>query len=168
MLGHNLPQYKCYLAGPITGLSYDKAANDWRKDVTDKLHDLAPHIHPFSPMRGKQHLIGYGAKPLPGAPDSTRSKAISTDKAIITRDTYDVRTADALFINLLPAKELGKVSIGTVFEIGYAAAHQKPMIVVTTPDNPHHHIFVESVAGYVVDNVNEGIEILINLLSPGI
>lgn len=162
-----LPQYKVYLAGPITGLTYDQAANDWRKDVTEKLRDLAPHIHPFSPMRGKQHLVKHGVKPLPGAPNSTRSKAISTDRAIITRDSHDVRTADALFINFLPAMLTGRVSIGTVWEMGHASAFNIPMIVVSTPDNPHHHLFVEATAGYVVDNIAEGLEILIHLFTPG-
>ncbi len=157
---------KVYLAGPITGLSYGEAALGWRQYVHEKMTAEAPHIQCYSPMRGKQFLIKHGDKPLPGTPDNAGTRSpISTDRAVITRDRYDVQSADALFINFLGAKI---VSIGTVWEIGQADAFRKPMIVCMEPGNLHEHIFINGTAGYVVDNIDEGLGILKHLFTHGV
>ena len=43
-----------YLAGPITGLSYGAARQGWREEMKKLLPD---HVHPMSPMRGKDFLL---------------------------------------------------------------------------------------------------------------
>lgn len=41
-----------YLAGPITGLTYN-GCTEWREVVREK---VSPYINTISPMRGKQRL----------------------------------------------------------------------------------------------------------------
>lgn len=78
----------------------------------------------------------------------------------VTRDRFDVRTADALLINLLGAP---RVSIGTMVELGWADAYRIPVVTVMDPDdklNPHAHDFVRILSGTVVDTLDKAIDII--------
>ena len=146
--------YKVYLAGPITGLSFDGASN-WREAV---ISSLPSHIIGLSPLRGKEYLEKETA-----LKDSYDMHALSTKKAIVTRDRFDATRCDVLFVNLLGAKT---VSIGTVMEIAWADAHRIPIIVVMEEGNIHTHGMLTEVAGYVVNTLAEGIFILKSILTP--
>jgi len=54
---------KIYLAGPISGLTFE-GAQDWRNYFTSK---ISPEIDCFSPLRGKDYLKIRG--PLEGSYD---------------------------------------------------------------------------------------------------
>lgn len=153
---------RVYLAGPITGLSFE-GATDWRDEVTDL---LLPNIVGVSPMRGKDYLRGYSS--IGGSPEdfNAMGQAMSTPKAIVTRDRNDVETCDAVIMNLLDAT---KISIGTMIEVGWADAYRKPLILVIEPEgkqhaggmgvpdtvNPHWHGMVTEIAGYSVTTLEE-------------
>lgn len=147
--------YLVYLAGPITGLSYDGAV-DWREHAIKTLADSG--IMGLSPMRGKQYLAGkeYVA-------DSYAEFTMSTPKAIVTRDRFDSTRCDVLLVNLLGSK---KVSIGTVMEIAWADAARIPIVVVMEKGNIHEHSMLVQVSGYVVETLEEAIQVVIRILTP--
>lgn len=144
-----------YLGGPITGLTYD-GCTEWREFVMDAVGD---DINTISPMRGKQRL----KEMLSGEviEDVHDYDYLASYKGINCRDYWDVQRCDVVFVNLLGAK---KVSIGTVMEIAWARAFDKPVICVMEIDNIHRHSMLEFACGYVVTDMNTAIIILKSLL----
>ena len=146
---------KVYLAGPISGLTYD-GAQSWRKVVTDT---LAPDITCYSPLRQKHYLRSEGT-----LEQSYTCHELSTDRGIMTRDHWDCMTSDVVFANLLGAT---RISIGTVMELAWAFAYRKPLIVVMEPENnAHEHPMIREALGYRVDSLERGVEIARALLLP--
>lgn len=144
-----------YLAGPITGLSYD-GATDWRYGV---MKALAPEIDAFSPLRGKNYLLGQTT-----IQDSYNEHVMSTSKAIFARDHFDCKRCDALFVNLLGAK---RVSIGTVMEIAWAHAYGKIVILVMEREgNVHEHSMLREACAYRVETLEEAVDLTRIMLLP--
>jgi len=141
-----------YLAGPITGLSYEQVT-EWRTTVTQTLEGIITCV---SPMRGKIYLLNEVK-----IEDAYEHYNMSSQKAIFARDMFDVARTDSLFVNLLNAK---RVSIGSVMEITYAWVLRKPCIIVMENDNIHHHAMIREAAPWIVTTVDEGIEIARKLL----
>lgn len=157
-----------YLAGPITGLDYKTARHGWRQVFADRMRDLAPHIECFSPMRAKEFLDGQQSLQCKGAELEALGHALSRPLGILTRDANDVANRDLVVANFLGAE---RVSIGTVWEIGFAAAQvpRKPLIVIMEKEgNLHDHVFVTHTAGYRVETVEEAALIAASILTPGI
>lgn len=143
---------KIYLAGPITGLSYDDA-NDWRDYVTGKLSGIAECI---SPMRAKGFLKSVGNLGKSGY----EANPLSSQKGITTRDRWDVSRCDAVFMFLGDSES---VSIGTMIEAGWADAYRKPVILVIGKDfesTPYNHCMLKELSGYIVCGLDEGIQIV--------
>jgi nucleoside 2-deoxyribosyltransferase len=153
-----------YLAGPITGLSYADARYTWRHQFASLLKSGGHDIECFSPMRQKDFLAGQQCE---GDAKSLRDhdEALARPSGILTRDFNDVRSRDAVVACFLGAK---RVSIGTVWEIGVAYSHKKPLVVVMEPGNLHDHLFITETAGYVVPTLAEAAHIIASLLSPGL
>lgn len=145
-----------YLAGPITGCTYD-GCTGWRQKVMDSVPSF---IHTISPMRGKQRL----REKISGEPieDHYDDNPLTTTKGINSRDYFDVSRCDVVFVNFLGAS---RVSIGTVMEIAWAKALGKLVICVMEKDNIHHHAMVNECCAYIVDSLDQGIDILISSLS---
>lgn len=154
-----------YLAGPITGLTYQQAAQTWRKEFANLLHARAPHIECFSPMRAKEFLDNDQSLGCTGVELDKIGHALARPLGILARDSNDVRNRDAIVACFLGATD--RVSIGTVWEIGHARALNKPIIVVMEPTgNIHDHVFITHSAGYVVDTLDEAALICGTLLTP--
>ena len=113
-----------YTAGPITGLSYAAARRSWRERIVEL---LPPHILTRSPMRGKEALMNLTSIGGDAETMTSFGLAIATPKGIVCRDINDIRSVDALVVNLLGAH---CVSIGTVAEIGAAYISGKPIILL--------------------------------------
>lgn len=157
-----------YLAGPITGLDYERARFGWRTLFADRMKTLAPHVECFSPMRSKEFLTGQQSLQCKGEDLEKIGHALARPLGILTRDANDVANRDLIVANFLGAE---RVSIGTVWEIGFAAAQtpRKPLIVIMEPEgNLHQHVFVTHTAGYVVESVEEAVMIAASILTPGI
>ncbi len=157
-----------YLAGPITGLDYKTARFSWRQEFSDRMKELAPHVDVFSPMRQKEFLDGHQSLECKGVDLDKIGQALSRPLGILTRDANDVSNRDLVVANFLGAQ---RVSIGTVWEIGFAAAQipRKPLIVIMEDEgNVHDHVFVTHTAGYRVNNLEEAALIAASLLTPGI
>ncbi len=73
------------------------------------------------------------------------------------RDSFDVRTADALVVNLTGAK---KVSIGTVMEIAWAWEKRTPVIAIVEEGNIHEHSMLYEAIGWRVTTLDEAMYIL--------
>ncbi len=147
---------KVYLAGAISGLTYDQS-EDWRDQAIDKL--AGKNISGFSPLRAKDYLRDVG-----NIEQSYTINPLSTDRGIITRDRWDVMTADAVLFYLIGAT---RVSIGTCIEFGWADAFRKPTVLVMEKEgNIHDHPMVREVSGFRVETLDEGIKILDHILNP--
>src|SRR5438128_1949417 len=130
---------KLYLAGAISGLSWEQATG-WRRRAARELALYG--IKTFSPLRYKDFLESETS-----IQDSYPDFALATPKAIYTRDKWDVSRCDILFVNLLGTT---RVSIGTVMEIAWGDMLNKPIIIVAEKDNTHLHAMVRESAGYIV------------------
>lgn len=150
-----------YLAGPITGLSYEDARNGWRRRFKELLGNT--HIKCFSPMRGKDFLAGE--KSIKGNPLMYADKAMATSKGILGRDHFDVQNCDVVVANFLGAE---RVSIGTCVEFGWASAYRKPVVMIVDDNNLHNHAFLHEIATYVVKTPEEAAFLTKTLLTEGV
>lgn len=147
--------YIVYLAGPITGLSFD-ASVDWRDWVIGK---LPPEIQGMSPLRGKTYLEGESK-----IEDEYCQSVLSCARGITTRDFNDVKRADMILVNFLGAKT---PSIGTVMEIAWAKAFQTPVVMVMEKDsNPNDHAMIRECVGFRVETLQQAVEIVKVTLMP--
>jgi nucleoside 2-deoxyribosyltransferase len=140
--------FKVYLAGAISGLTYDQG-QDWRVQVKEA---LAPEIACYSPLRAKDYLRSAGV-----LEQFYESTPLSTDRGIMTRDYNDCITSDLIFVNLLGATP--RVSIGTMMELGFAYAHRKPVVMVIEDDrkNIHDYPMVREAVGFRFNNIEGAI-----------
>jgi nucleoside 2-deoxyribosyltransferase len=168
-----VPEHKVYLAGPITGLTFEDA-DDWRQYARERLsapvqHEnvlLQQHASPsgivgYSPLRAKDYLLERGV--LSGHPDAYTDQVLSSAKGILTRDHWDVSTCDMMLVNFLGATS---VSIGTVMEIAYASAYRKPVVVAMESDNVHVHAMLTESVGWIVDDLDYACDLVRAILLP--
>ncbi|MCB2106378.1 MAG: hypothetical protein KDE14_01700 [Rhodobacteraceae bacterium] len=143
-----------YLAGPISGLTYD-GAEDWRKLAKAS---LAGHgIKAVSPLRGKDYLRGMPALTADCAGYGDLN-CMSSPRGIMTRDRFDATRCDTLLVNLIGAE---RVSIGTVMEIAWADQCRTPIVVAIEPHgNPHEHAMITEAIGFRVPSLSEAIHVV--------
>ena len=147
---------KIYLAGPISGLTYE-GSEAWRDEFR---HKIDPRIDAYSPLRGKEYLTMRG--PLEGSYDEF---PLSTDQGITTRDRFDCMGADLVVFYLLGAT---RVSIGTMIEFGWCDAARNPAIVIMEKSgNIHEYPMIRQIAQFRVDNLNDAVKIANLILLPG-
>jgi nucleoside 2-deoxyribosyltransferase len=147
---------RIYLAGPITGLTYD-GAQDWRKAARDALKPDG--ISAYSPLRQMNFL--RSAVVLEG---SYETHPLSTSRGIMTRDHDDCMKADLILANLLGAD---RVSIGTVMEIAWAYAYRVPVVAMIEPSgNVHDHSMIREALGYRVSDLESAIDLVRSILLP--
>lgn len=161
-------KYKVYLAGPITGSTFEEAQN-WRTEVAQKLEykdclmpDLDGAIHVparsniecLTPLRGNEHLIGKGTINCHAYDEDPTT----TGKGITRRDMRDVLVSDCVFVNLLNTGN--RISVGTVMEIAWAYQNRIPLVCVMEKDNKHHHAMVDECCTYIVTTLEEGIKLV--------
>lgn len=144
---------RVYLAGPITGLTYD-AADDWRIYAKEQLLPAQG----FDPLRGKEYLRAHGVL----EDQYLEVHPLSTAHGITSRDRNDVRTADVVLANFLGAT---RVSIGTMIEFGWADAFRVPVVAVMEPENVHRHAMAVEIAGWITESLDDGIGIARTVLA---
>lgn len=148
--------FSVYLAGPISGLTYDQA-DDWRRIAYDEL--ARGGIHAMSPLRYKEYLRHMVAGELsPTCAGYGELHCLSSPRGIMTRDRMDATRCDALLVNFLGAT---RVSIGTVMEIAWADAHRIPVVcVMEESGNPHEHAMISEAIGFRVKTLDEAIHVV--------
>lgn len=145
---------RVYLAGPISGQLYDQAT-DWRVECQEWLERRGAEV--LSPMRGKADL--KSARPIEGGyPDHP----FAGERAIITRDRFDVTSSDVVLMNLLPMGN--RISIGTFIELGWADACRTPVVMIRTPDCLSHHPMVDQLIGFEVQSLGAALQTVKTLL----
>lgn len=142
-----------FLAGPLTGISYNDAL-EWRKYVERR---LPPDVIAFSALRGKAYVERETV-----LKDAYPDHLLSTPQGTITRDRFDVSRCDALFVNFLKAD---RVSIGTIMEMAWADAWRIPIILAMENGNIHDHAFVRQVAAFITDDLDEAIRTAANVVA---
>jgi nucleoside 2-deoxyribosyltransferase len=145
---------KIYLAGPISGLSYNEVVSRY---TAAKITLEAAGYTVYHPMTGKTHLrneLEFKAKNYNNSP-------ISTNHAIIERDHWMVDQVDMVLADL--TNGVSRVSIGTCFELAWAAAQGKHTIVVMQENNIHQHAFVIEAADIIFETLEEATSYLIEL-----
>lgn len=143
---------KIYLAGPISGLSYDEVT-DFFTSKYEKLKDFYDITHP---MLGKDYLRnelefkahGYG-------------NPISTNHSITLTDFWRVDQSDILFIDF--SSGVDRVSIGGVAEMSRAFAKNKLIITVLPDNNIHNHAFILEMSTTIFKTNEEAIDYLLNI-----
>ena len=117
-----------------------------------------PNAYTLHPMAGKGSLRcelefkahGYDNDPL------------TSNHAILQRDTWMVQQADIVFLNLANAKE--RVSIGCCMELALAYYLRKYTVVVLPKDNIHNHAFVLEASDVIFEEENEAIAYINKLI----
>jgi nucleoside 2-deoxyribosyltransferase len=145
---------KIYLAGPISGKSYDEVVDLYRGKA-----ELLRHYgyDVLCPMTGKTHLRNeldlkaYGLNDHP----------TSTNHGIFERDKWMVSNCDIVLADLSNAES--RISIGTMMELAWAAAYGKHSVVVMQADNIHQHAFVLEAADMVFPDIEQAVAYLAEL-----
>ena len=163
---------KVYLAGPITGLTHDEAKGTWRQQVKDAFLTPSPMRRPYDPnakdypdnrvsfycpMRNNESV--NDGKPI-SATDAPPAH-ITSDRGVMMRDKWDVKSADIVFVNLCSPR---RISVGTVIEIAWAHLLDKPCIVCMEEDNVHRHAMLNNCASIIVPTLEDGIQVLKDML----
>jgi nucleoside 2-deoxyribosyltransferase len=146
-----------YLAGPITGLTWNEAVG-WREYVASVLR--SDGITCWSPLRGKDFLqsVGRIADSYPGV------HPLSSPAGIVARDRWDVQRADVVLANLTGTK---RASIGTILELAWADSARVPVVGVWEEGNVHDHAMIRQIVPYVVRDLDHGLEVVRSLLLEG-
>ena len=140
-----------YLSGPIRHVSAAVAIY-WRKRAE---HILAEEgITALNPLRGKH----YSETDQRWCPDN-----LTTDRAIFTRDYSDVQRSDALLVCLNDPND--KSTTGTNFEVAWAYQLALPIITVVR-DGRRISPFMQQATSIQVDNLDEGIQLIKEMLLP--
>lgn len=143
-----------YLAGPISGLTYD-GAEAWREEARTALEPSG--IKTLSPLRGKDYLKAIGVIDQIGVAYAAMG-VLSTSRGVITRDRYDATRCDALLVNLLGAS---RISIGTMFEIAWADLKRIPIVLMMEAEgNVHDHMMLREQTGYQVESLEAAVHVL--------
>lgn len=148
---------RIYLAGPITSFTENQAST-WRKTVTNHLSKF--NIECFSPMRDTKSL----PENTPICGKTEYGCAFTSSKGVMSRDFFDVKRADLVFVNFLGSKQ---VSVGTVMEVAWAWQMQKPIVVVADKDDYHvNHLMMKEAISVQVSTISEGMDAAISFLIP--
>lgn len=142
-----------YLAGPISGLTYDDGQN-WRDHF---IEELSPDILCASPLRAKSYLKSEGVL------EQSYQQPLSSDKGVMTRDHFDCYRSDLILCNFLGAS---RISIGSVMECAWAHAYRKPLVLMMEKNNVHNHPMIRESAGFIVEDMEEAAEIIRAILQP--
>jgi len=133
---------KIYLAGPMAGLSI-KEAKQWRIALTS-YSDLFELLSPCRDHEDIEGVIeGHGGG----------EAFMCKPKEIYSRDTHDIFRSDAILVNFTNAE---KISIGTVFELGYASGLGKPIVTVGLKEGIHDHVFTQECGIVHAESLAEG------------
>ena len=148
-----------YLAGPIVNQTFDQAS-DWRNEAAERF--AAQGIRSLNPMRSKGHLADV---PVIGHSDGVYEPYLSRHQDILARDISDVRRADVVLVNLLPAP-VDNRSVGTIMEVAVAFELQKPMVCAIQPDHHllQHPMFQEATRPFRTDDFEKALDAIVWIL----
>lgn len=145
-----MDKLKLYLAHPISGMSADEVFSYYNM-MTNMLDCYAI----LSPMIGKEHL-----RTEKEFKAHSYQHPVSTNKAILGRDSWMVRTCDVLYLDLMDATS---ISIGCTSELAWAWMLGKHTVISMQQDNVHQHAFILEMGNIVFSTRMEAVEYLVKL-----
>jgi len=147
-----------YLSGPIGGHTTEDAT-DWREEAMVSLNRAK--ITAFSPLRNEEYIMVGDKLPL----EASGYGGVQIDAYGMTvRDKFDARTTDLMIANFTLSGD--RPSFGTMIEIGWADAYGVPIIVVINTKNIHNHPMLLSMAGYIVNSIEDAVTLAKAILLP--
>lgn len=146
-----------YLAGPITGLTYQKATA-WRQDIRNRLKLKTAGWNPISPLDGWEFIESQHEGPIPAFFEDEQEQD-GAAKAV-RDDLAKIDMSRAVLLNLHGAKY---PSIGSMAEMGYAFARTLPIVTIVRDDEVHWHPFVTNLSYTVVDSFDQAVLALARL-----
>ena len=147
-----------YLAGPITGLTFDECT-DWRQHAVRRL--ASQGIKGLTPLRGKEYLNSFGKLSGHGR-EYADAGVLSTARAVMTRDRFDATRCDVLLVNLLGAKI---ISVGTVMEMAWADLRRTPIVcAIEKTGNIHEHMMIDQAIGFRLESLDEALSVVESIL----
>ena len=136
---------RVYLAGPISGYT-EEEAYDWREEAKRVLEAHGATV--YTPRR-------VDFMEVDGDRLIERDRQAGIEAAL--RDYAQVQSCDFLLVNLAYAQ---RISIGTMIELGWAAAFRKPALVILPSGALHDHSFVHFCASVVVPNLEAALSLI--------
>lgn len=140
---------RIYLAGPISGKSYDEVCNRLA-NTSLRLKLMGYEVQ--NPMTGKGQLRTekeFVARDY--------RHPVATNHAIIERDRWMVKRSDVVFVNLMEAEEK---SIGSIMELAWAHDNGVHTVVAMPETGPHNHAFIIEAADILFHDAEEAIQYL--------
>lgn len=147
-----------YLAGPILHCT-EFEANDWRGRVDRVLRrqtdGLIRGISPLrcEPIHGETYVANY--------PD----EKFGSSRAIMNKNMFDVKNCDMVLAYLPKPPDGRQQSWGTLMEIGWARAFDKPVVLVTDDPKVVEHPVLNACAGWVLPHLDDGLDVVVGILS---
>lgn len=147
---------RIYLSVPISGSDVNSIRERvmfWKR----KLKELGFFV--FHPFLGEKFL-----RPQQNVQKDTESfPSIKTDKFIFNRDLAMIDKSDWVLVDLRREKYIHK---GCIFEMGYAFAQKKHIILVIEDEgNPNDHAFIRQAAGAYFSNPEDALNHLEKMTS---
>lgn len=139
-----------YLAGPLTGQKNEDIV-DWRMSATSRLKEIGITTH--SPIEAIRHRLARNEDFPNASPDGDIAEH---PDLIFDKDTFLVRKSDLVLMDLRTSWK----SVGTLFELGYAHAYNKPVVVICKPSTIERHPFIyrSSVVTHELDDALDAVE----------
>lgn len=139
-----------YLAGPMIGLTWEECLG-WREHVEVELGRDWKIISPARPQKDvdRSKMIKLQTR------KDNKLHLVDTATGVVASDTFFIKQSDWILANLTNAP---KPSIGTMWELGYAYALQKNIIVVMDDNNVHNHPFTRRGVDLFCPTLDEAIE----------
>jgi nucleoside 2-deoxyribosyltransferase len=144
-----------YLAGPIEGCTKGEA-NDWRIDAIN--HLACYGIAGISPLRCEP-IIGerYNIEHV--------DPKFGTARAIGSKNVFDARTCDMTLVYLPKVLNARRPSYGSIIELAWAHVLGKPTVLVTDDPTVREHPVVNACAGWLLDDLDDGLEVAVGILA---
>src|SRR6185437_4823995 len=141
-----------YLAGPILGRTHAEA-NNWRRDFGSQL--AAFGIVGVSPLRcepliGERYSLNY--------PDPR----LGTPRAIASKNRLDVKMCDMTLCYFPEGVDFSK---GTLGELFWADAYEKPTVLVSTIPEVVDHPVIQAAADWIVPTLDDALDVISGVLS---
>lgn len=137
----------------MAGLTWRQAL-EWREELEKSLED---HWNIINPVKMQQVGVNLDDLIVTSSQKDDKLLLAHTATGICAQDEFFIDRSDWLLCNFLNAT---KISIGTVWEIGYAWAKGKKILTVLEPGSIHDHQFIRRRSHVFTSDFEEALEFL--------
>lgn len=156
-----------YLAGNMSQLTLAQAKGGWRADFARALsrRKTAGHVTLSSPCRSEPRgFKGVMATNGAGMPETVLTR---NARAVMAKDRADIDNCDLFVACYLDSR--GVLSLGTAWEVGFAHARGKPILVIGDKNDVNvSHLLISGSADFHASTIPEAVRATCLLLTPGL